>query len=64
MAASYLDDETLRPEAEVAAIEISKAACQTHPSQTRAALLKVLETVEAGPWRQTAQRIADRLAKK
>ena len=57
MAASYLQDETLLPEAEVAVVKIAEGTFESHPQQTKDILNKIIQTSKNGSLRKLAQKL-------
>lgn len=55
MVEPFLENETVRPEAVMAATKIARAIAQTHPEKARATLNKVLSVAEAPHLRRQAQ---------
>ncbi len=63
LAASYLRDEALRQEAEVAVIRIAQATCGSYPGKTKEILQKLLRASASGAIRRQAQEVIDQIGR-
>lgn len=61
MAAGYLEDKDLQQEAEVAVVRIAEGTAGDHGEETKAALLKVIQSSKNESVRQQAQQVVDKL---
>jgi len=63
MAASYLQDEALQQEVEVAVVKITEGTFESHPQQTKDILNKLIQTSKNDSLRQQAQKIVKQIKK-
>jgi len=61
MAASYLKDETLLQEAEVAVVKIAEGTFESHPQQTKDILNKIIQATKNDSLRQQAEKIGNQI---
>ncbi len=61
MAASYLKDDTLQQEAEVAVVKIAEGTFDSHSQQTKGILNKIIQTTKNDLLRQQAQKIRNQI---
>jgi len=61
MAASYLKDETLQQEAEVAVVKIAEGTFESHPQQTKDILNKIIHTIKNDSLRHQAKKIGNQI---
>lgn len=64
MAVSYLQDQALQQEAEVAVVKIAEASVESHPAESKAALQKVVEVSKSDFLRKKAQEAIKQIKEK
>ncbi|MHC4618791.1 MAG: family 16 glycoside hydrolase [Planctomycetota bacterium] len=63
LSANYLEDRSLKQEAEAAVVRIAEATHASHPQQTKAVLQKVVRLCKNESLRQQAQKIIEQIEK-
>jgi HEAT repeat protein len=61
MATAHMEDNTLRPEAELAAVRIAEGVYASHPEQAKTALKKIIQRSKNESLRHQAQKLAEKI---